>query len=151
MADPRSDRLTVGWREWVGLPDLGVASIKAKIDTGARTSALHVTNLIRFERDGRSWVRFTVHPVQRADRPAVTAEAALLERRPVRSSSGHTEDRLVITTGLRVGSETWPIELTLARRDEMGFRMLIGRTALRRRAVIDPGRSYLTKPTPPAA
>jgi hypothetical protein len=148
MATTSSDRLTVGWREWVGLPDLGVEAIKAKIDTGARTSALHVTDVVRFERDGHPWVRFRVHPIQRAERPVVAAEAALVEHRPVRSSSGHTEHRLVIATVLAIGAARWPIELTLTRRDAMGFRMLIGRQAVRRRAVIDPGRSYLTRPRP---
>lgn len=148
MARTSGDRLTVGWREWVGLPDLGVASIKAKIDTGARTSALHVTDADRFERDGRTWIRFAVHPVQRSELPRVTSEAPLVERRPVRSSSGHTEHRLVIVTTLVLGNEAWPVELTLTRRDEMGFRMLIGRQAVRRRALIDPGRSYVTRPRP---
>jgi hypothetical protein len=148
MAKTSSDRLTVGWREWVGLPDLGVAAIKAKIDSGARTSALHVTDVRRFERDGRPWVRFTVHPIQRSDVPVLPAEAALVEHRPVRSSSGHTEHRLVIATTLAVGPATWPIELTLTRRDAMGFRMLIGRQAVRQRALIDPGRSYLTRARP---
>lgn len=148
MATQRKDPPTVGWREWVSLPDLGVAAIKAKIDTGARTSALHVTHITRIERDGRPWVRFTVHPLQRAELPAVRAEAPLVEHRPVRSSSGHTEHRLVISTTLALGEGSWPIELTLTRRDAMGFRMLIGRQALRRRSLIDPGRSYLTRPKP---
>jgi hypothetical protein len=146
MAHSGAYRLTVGWREWVGLPDLGIDAIKAKIDTGARTSALHVTDAERLSRDGRPWVRFTVHPLQRSELPAVSTEAALLERRSVRSSSGHTEHRLVIATTLRIGDDDWPIELTLTRRDAMGFRMLIGRQAVRRRALIDPGGSYLTRP-----
>jgi hypothetical protein len=148
MAKTSSDRLTVGWREWVGLPDLGVEAIKAKIDTGARTSALHVTNVMRFERDGHPWVRFAVHPIQRSEHPVFVAESALVEHRPVRSSSGHTEHRLVIATTLAIGTTAWPIELTLTRRDAMGFRMLIGRQATRRRALIDPGRSYVTRPRP---
>lgn len=151
MARTSGDRLTVGWREWVGLPELGVPSIKAKIDTGARTSALHVSDVARFEREGDTWVRFAVHPVQRSEVPVVTSEARLVEHRPVRSSSGHTEHRLVIATTLVIGDEAWPVELTLARRDEMGFRMLIGRQAVRRRALIDPGRSYLTRPRPPTS
>lgn len=144
----RAERPTVGWREWVALPDLGVDAIKAKVDTGARTSALHVTDLERFARDGHPWVRFAVHPVQRSERPVVRAEAPLVERRPVRSSSGHTEHRPVIATTLLVGTACWPIEVTLTRRDAMGFRMLIGREALRRRALIDPGRSYVSRPRP---
>lgn len=145
------DRVTIGWREWVGLPDLGVTAIKAKVDTGARTSALHVTDLARFDRDGRPWVRFRVHPLQRSDEPAVEAEAALVERRPVRSSSGHTEHRLVIRTTMTIGPASWPIEVTLTRRDAMGFRMLLGRQAVRSRVLVDPGRSFLTRGGPPAA
>jgi hypothetical protein len=148
MAGP-AEPLTIGWREWVALPDLGVDPIKAKIDTGARTSALHVTDPVRFDRDGRPWVRFAVHPVQRSDLPTVLAEAPLVERRPVRSSSGHTEHRLVIETTLVMGTRSWPIEVTLTRRDAMGFRMLLGRQALRPHTVVDPGRSYLTRSRPP--
>lgn len=132
----------LGWREWVTLPDLGIDTIKAKIDTGARTSALHAYKITPFEEDGRRQVRFVVHPVQRHKLPEVHCVADVVDERMVTSSSGHRERRLVIRTPLKVGGHTWPIELTLTDRDEMSFRMLLGRQALRRRVLIDPGRSF---------
>ena len=140
---PRREPLeTLGWREWAGLPDLGVARIKAKLDTGARTSALHAFDLERFERDGVDMVRFEIHPKQRSASGAVVAEGAVIDERWVRNSGGQRELRPVIQTTVAIGARAWPIELTLTRRDEMGFRMLLGRQALRRRALVDPGRSY---------
>jgi hypothetical protein len=136
-------KLVVGWREWVGLPALGVARVKAKIDTGARTSSIHAWDIEAFRRGGASWVRFEIRPLQGEDRTRVECEAPVADERLVRSSSGHAEQRLVIATTLSLGEGAWPIELALARRDEMGFRMLIGRTALKRRAVVDPSRSFV--------
>jgi len=137
-----SKRPLVGWREWVALPDLGIPAIKAKVDTGARTSALHAFDIEPFERRGQAMVRFKVHPFQRDRKKTVTCEAPLLERRQVRSSSGQSADRPVIVTTLELLGERWSVEISLARRDAMGFRMLLGRQALRRLFVIDPGRSY---------
>ena len=138
--------LVVGWREWLRLPELGVEAIKAKVDTGARTSALHAENVrIVRGRSGRASVRFTVHPVQRSGKRAVEAVAPLVGERRVTSSSGSRELRPVIRTVVNIGSLEWPIEITLTRRDVMGFRMLLGRQALRGRAVVDPGRSFLTR------
>jgi hypothetical protein len=133
----------IGWREWVALPALGVYATKAKIDTGARSSALHAFDLEHFERDGVAMVRFQAHPIQRDDSHAVTAEAVLLDRRTVRSSGGHEQLRPVIKTPVQVGNVIWPIELTLTSRDAMGFRMLLGRQAVRNRFLVDPGQSYL--------
>ena len=132
----------IGWREWVGLPDLGVPRIKVKVDTGARSSAVHAFGVEYFERDGSDWVRFELHPRQRSDRTTVTAEAELLDRRPVRSSNGKQELRPVIVTHAVLLGRRFPIELTLTNRDAMGFRMLLGREAVRRRFLIDPGLSY---------
>ena len=132
----------VGWREWAGLPDLGVEWIKAKIDTGARTSALHASNIEYFREGGRKMVRFNIHPLQRNTQLTVTAEAELLEVRKVRSSVGIVTERPVIWTHLRIGREVWPVELTLVDRDLMGFRMLIGRQAIRQRYLVDPAVSY---------
>ena len=144
MTSSRTPTLpTIGWREWVALPELGVKRIKAKIDTGARTSALHAFALERFERDGAPWVRFEIHPKQRAQTPSIDCEAPILEERKVRSSSGHRSLRPVIRTTLSILGEQHPIEITLASRDAMGFRMLLGREALRGRFQIDPGRSYV--------
>lgn len=133
---------TLGWREWASLPDFGVDAVKVKLDTGARTSSLHAFDIERFERDGRPMVRFEIHPEQRSRAHAVQAEAEVIDERWVRNSGGQRELRPVVETEIRIGEETWPIELTLTRRDQMGFRMLLGRQALRRRAVVDPGSSY---------
>ena len=132
----------IGWREWVGLPDLGIEKIKAKVDTGARSSSLHAFDLERFERHGRQWVRFTIHPVQRNNDLVVQAEAEVLEFRSVRSSSGKASLRPVIVTHVELLGSVWPVELTLANRDAMGFRMLLGRQAFRERFLVDGGKSY---------
>ncbi len=141
-ARPRKAKTTIGWREWVGLPALGIEGIKAKIDTGARTAALHAWRVERFERDGEAWARFEVHPVQRDNRTRISCEARLVGMKAVRSSGGHLESRYVIVTDLTLGDKTWPIEVTLTNRDEMGFRMLLGRASVRGRFVVDPSTSY---------
>lgn len=134
----------------VRLPELCKTPIKAKIDTGARTSSLHAFNLELSERSGVPWVEFEIHPIQRSKRRIEMVDHPVTAFRRVRSSSGHVETRPVITTGLGIGGETYPIEITLTSRDEMGFRMLLGRSALRRRFLIDPSRSYVQteKPRP---
>ena len=132
----------IGWREWVGLPELGISAVKAKVDTGARSSSLHAFAVEGFERNGDNWVRFQIHPVQRTNKTVVEAEAKVLEYRSVRSSSGKATNRPVIVTSIELLGLVWPVELTLANRDEMGFRMLLGREAFRRRFLVDAGRSY---------
>jgi hypothetical protein len=149
-----ASRARIGWREWVALPDLGVTRIKAKIDTGARSSALHAFDLEQFRRRGRDMVRFAVHTLQRSNKRVIVAEAEMLDERIVRSSNGVHALRPVILTRVELLGEIWPIEMTLASRDEMGFRMLLGRQAVRGKFLIDPGRSYLggrpqRKPKPP--
>ena len=140
-------RPVVGWREWVALPDLGIDLIKAKIDTGARTSALHAFKVEQVLRDGVPSLRFIVHPRRRRRRPEVVCEAPLVDRRVVVSSNGQREARYVIRTTIQIAARCWPIELTLTDRDEMSFRMLLGRQALRRHLIVDPGSSYrLGKP-----
>ena len=136
-------RTSLGWREWVALPEWGVPAIKAKIDTGARTSALHAFDIETFEHDGQHRVRFAIHPWQDSASDVVVVEAALVERRQVRTSSGAARVRPVVHTMVELAGLAVPIEVTLTRRDAMGFRMLIGRQALRRRFVVDPARSYL--------
>lgn len=137
-----SNTLT-GWREWVSLPDLGVDWIKAKIDTGARTSSLHAFDIQEFERDGEAWVRFRVKPWQDSQEDAVVVESPIHDRRAVRSSSGHAQERLVVQLMILLVDREVMAEVTLSNRDEMGFRMLIGREALRRGYVVDPARSFL--------
>jgi len=144
----RSTRPAIGWREWVALPDLGIARIKVKVDTGARSSSLHAFDVQVIRRRGGEYVRFNIHPCQRDGRDVVAAEAPIIDRRTIRSSSGHESVRYVIETRIELAGECWPIELTLTNRDEMGFRMLLGRQAVRKRFVVDPSLSYLTRPKP---
>ena len=133
----------LGWREWVLLPELSTAALKAKIGTGARTSALHAVGLEVGERDDAHVAVFEIHPLQRCSAGAMSVELPVSAFRRVRSSDGRVEERPVITTDCCLGGREWPIEVTLTARDEMGFRMLLGRSAVRRRFVIDPGRSFL--------
>jgi hypothetical protein len=142
MPPRRAPLPAIGWREWVHLPDLGAVTLKAKVDTGARTSALHAFALRRFTVDGVEWVRFDIHPDQRSGIGSTTVECPVADWRTVRSSSGHSERRPVIRTTLEVVQQRLLTEVTLTNRDEMGFRMLLGRAALRKRFVVDPGRSY---------
>lgn len=142
-APHKPSKPTVGWREWIAVPALGIDAIKVKIDTGARSSSLHAFDLEEFERDGARWVRFVVHPLQRDAKTTLRAEAPVLEFRHIRSSNGHTTHRPVVRVDIEVDGQRWPIDLTLAARDEMGFRMLLGREAVRGKFVVDPGRSYV--------
>ncbi|MSO96958.1 MAG: ATP-dependent zinc protease [Rhodospirillaceae bacterium] len=141
----RAKKKIVGWREWVRLPDFKVDKIKAKLDTGARTSALHAFRVTPFTKDGASYVRFFLHPLQRKSRPEVKCVAVVIDHRTVTDSGGRREERPVIRTTLKIGKSRYPIELTLTNRDDMGFRMLLGRQALRRRYLVDPGRSFVIR------
>ena len=136
------DKPIIGWREWVSLPDFETPPIKAKIDTGARTSALHAFRIRPFTKEGIPYVEFYIHPEQHRRKPEIRCEAPLLEQREVKSSTGHKELRYVIETDAEIGGDIFTIELTLTNRDELGFRMLIGRQAVRGHFIIDPGRSY---------
>ena len=138
----KNEMSVIGWREWVGLPDMGIDTIKVKVDTGARSSSLHVFDVKQFQNDGESWIRFKVHPEQKKATSTLECEAKLLEYRSIRSSSGKATIRPVILTNLKMLGACYPVELTLASRDEMGFRMLLGREAFRSRFLVDAGRSY---------
>jgi hypothetical protein len=139
----KATRSMVGWREWAALPDFDVKRINAKIDTGAKTSALHAFRIREVMLNGVEHVEFFLHPLQRRRKPEVFCRAPLVGQRVVRSSNGQEEERYVIETRLCLGGKVWKIELTLTNRDAMGFRLLVGRDALRRKFVIDPGASYL--------
>ena len=139
----QSEILTFGWREWVSLPDIGIKQIKAKVDTGARTSALHAFELRPYSEHGRDRIEFRIHPLQKDVDTVITCNADVLDTRIVTDSGGHKEERYVIETTLSIGNQSWPIEMTLTSRDDMLFRMLLGRTAIKHRAQVNPARSYL--------
>lgn len=143
MAESR-DKLDIGWREWLALPGLGLPAIKAKVDTGARTSALHAWRVEPYEHGGAPWVRFEMHPLQRDNELSITCEAPLHDRRAVSDSGGHREMRYVIETEVRLADRNWSIEVTLTDRDTMLFRMLLGRQAMRGLRVV-PDASFLTR------
>lgn len=133
----------LGWREWIGFPGLNIAKMKAKIDTGARTSALHAFKVEPFTRNAQQWVRFAIHPIQGNTEKVVECESRVKDQRVVRDSGGHDELRYVIDAVITIGEDLLRCEVTLTDRDSMIFRVLLGRTALRSRYVIHPGKSYL--------
>lgn len=146
----RSDKniALLGWREWVSLPGLGVEHIKAKVDTGARTSALHAFETELYHERGVKQVRFKLHPWQKRTDIEQVCTAEVIDKRMVSDSGGHRERRLVIATEVCLGDHCWPIEITLTSRDNMQFRMLLGRTAIRGLYAVDPAASYLVGAKP---
>lgn len=140
--------LILGWREWVALPDLGLPQIKAKVDTGARTSTLHAFELRTYTEEGQQKVEFKIHPKQRNLDIVETCTANVIGEKVVSDSGGHKEQRLVVVTPLVIGAYSWPIEITLTSRDNMMFRMLLGRTAIEGIATVDPSKSYLVGQRP---
>ncbi len=143
MTEPNPELPLMGWREWIELPEVVAEPIKAKIDTGARSSALHAESIEVFEREGERWVSFEVLPRQKSGDARAQITLPVHDIRMVRSSSGQAVERVVIRTTMRVGGEEWEFDLTLSDREQMGFRMLVGREAIRKRFVVDPGNSFL--------
>ena len=133
----------VGWREWVSLPELGVDRVKVKVDTGARTSALHASELVSTKEGDLEFVSFTLHPLQNNTQTKIRCKARVKEHRLVKDSGGREETRVVIETNIILGDDQWTIELTLADRETMAFRMLLGRNAIRNQFYVDPTRAYL--------
>ncbi|RDI40182.1 ATP-dependent zinc protease family protein [Aquicella lusitana] len=138
----------IGWREWVSLPELNIFHIKAKVDTGARTSALHAFSLNPFIENGKQRIRFDIHPLQHNTEKIITCVADVVDRRLVTDSGGHEEERYVIQTPITMAGQTWSIEITLTERENMLFRMLLGRSALRKRFIVNPARSFVTTRIP---
>jgi hypothetical protein len=136
--------IMLGWREWVALPKLLIPKIKAKIDTGAKTSALHAFSIETYVKNNQDKVRFAIHPQQRNTTQEIICTADILDVRNFTDSGGHTEQRIVIKTPIQIGDLCWPIEITLTNRDTMAFRMLIGRSALDNKFYVNPAKSYLT-------
>jgi len=135
-------RIIVGSEEWFSFSDLGIPAIKARIDSGAKTSSMHAFNIQPFRRSGVAWVSFEVHPLQNNRRVTIRCECPVVDRRSVKSSSGLSEKRYVVKAPIKAGEETWDIELTLANRDSMGYRMLLGREAMHGRMLVDPAESF---------
>jgi len=133
----------LGWNEWAGLPGLGVARVRCKVDTGARTSALHAFYVEEYEEGGIQRVRFGLHPEQGSTKTEIHCVSDILEKRKVTDSGGHTDERIVILTPVVVGNYTWPIEITLTNRDTMRYRMLLGRMAVVDNFIIDPALQLL--------
>ena len=137
------EKMIVGWRETLSLPALGIDKINAKIDTGARTSCLHAFKIESFHNQDELWVRFWMHPIQHNDDVVVVCEAKVVDERTVRDSGGHEETRYVVQSEICLGGQTWPAEITLTNRENMAFRMLLGRTAMHHRIIVDPTASFL--------
>jgi ribosomal protein S6--L-glutamate ligase len=139
----QQNKIILGSEEWCSFPELGIPAIKARVDSGAKTSALHAINITPFTKEGVNWVKFDINPIQNNLKTVIHCEALLIDKRVVKSSSGFREQRFVIQTEIKIGEDNWKIEMTLTNRDSMGFRMLLGREAMSGRILVDPERNYL--------
>ena len=137
------NKIILGSEEWCSFPELGIPTIKARVDSGAKTSALHAINIAPFKKEAQNWVKFDINPIQNNVKTVIHCEAPLVDKRIVKSSSGFREERYVIQTNLEIGNSNWIIEMTLTNRDSMGFRMLLGREAMSGRVLVDPEQQYL--------
>ncbi|MFQ3186738.1 MAG: hypothetical protein ACI8Q3_001776 [Marinomonas primoryensis] len=131
-------KMVIGSDEWCAFPSLNIPAIKARVDSGAKTSSMHAINILRFTRENKNWVSFEVHPLQKNRKVSVHCEAPLIDQRVIKSSSGDKEQRPVIRVPLFLGEKSWEVEVTLTNRDSMGYRMLLGREAMNGRILIDP-------------
>ena len=138
-----TDKLMLGWREWVALPTLNLPAIKTKVDTGAKTSALHAFYVEPYQKESVDMLKFLIHPIQNNADFQVECHAPILDQREVADSGGHKEMRYVIESEITIGDKSWPIELSLTNRDTMRFRMLLGRRAMENSSIVEPGSSYL--------
>lgn len=139
---PDQKKIIVGSEEWCTFPSLNIPAIKARVDSGAKTSSIHAFNIHSFTRNGQAWVSFEVHPIQNDRKTNVRCESPVVDRRYVKSSSGTREKRYVISAPVQIGGDIWEIELTLTNRDSMGYRMLLGREAMNGRMLVDPEASF---------
>jgi len=137
-----TEKIIIGKEEWIELPKLGLPAVKARIDSGAKTSSLHAFNMELFEKNGKKYVEFDIHPLQKNKKVKKKCRAQIIDKRQVKSSSGESEKRFVINTPMKLGEETWTIQVTLTNRDSMGYRMLLGREAMEKRILIDPDLSF---------
>ncbi|MGB5202785.1 MAG: 30S ribosomal protein S6--L-glutamate ligase [Eudoraea sp.] len=137
-----NNKIVVGSEEWCALPQLNIPAIKVRVDSGAKTSALHAVNIIPFKKDGIPWVRYEVHPLQNVGKTTIYCESPVLDKRKVKSSSGFGEIRYVIKTALAIAKSSWEIEITLTNRDSMGYRMLLGRQAMAGKILVDPEAAF---------
>lgn len=139
----KNDLIIIGSQEWCAFPELKTPAIRARIDSGAQTSSIHASDIHRFTKDGEDWVRFEIHPLQESKRIIIKNEAKVVGVKKVKNSGGISESRYVIKTPVKMGGETFEIEVTLANRDAMGFRMLLGREAMNNRFIVNPAAEYL--------
>ncbi|SVB36201.1 uncharacterized protein METZ01_LOCUS189055 [marine metagenome] len=136
-----SEKLIVGGDEWCIFPQLGIPAVKARVDSGAKTSSLHAFNIHSFKRSSQPWVSFDIHPIQQNRKVCVRCESPVIDRRIIKSTNGVSEKRYVIQTPVKLGDKIWEIELTLTNRDSMGYRMLLGREAMSGKILVDPSQS----------
>ena len=137
------NKVIVGREEWCSFPEIGIPAVKCRVDSGAKTSALHAVNITPFKKNGVSWIKFDVHPLQNDEETTINCESPVYDKRKVKSSSGNSELRFVIKTTLSITEETWDIEVTLTNRDNMGYRMLLGREAMIGKMLVDPEANCL--------
>ncbi|MEL0658111.1 RimK/LysX family protein [Psychromonas arctica] len=139
------DKMIIGRLESIALPELGIKDMQVRVDTGAKTSSLHVDNIVKYMESGTPWVKFDIHPDIHNVKKLISCKAVLSDIRKIKSSNGTSEERYVIETAMTLGKETWPIEITLTDRADMNYLMLFGREAIGKRLLVDPSKVFLAK------